>query len=109
MLKKIGSENNLVSTVLGSTLSFKKELIDKIPFKDINTHEDKYFCNDCLKNRCKIYSTSIYNHIVFKHSDVNMHTFKCNVEFLIKLCTPVKENLLFEDCFSLVDNKKEFT
>lgn len=106
MLKKTGCENNLVNTVSGSTLSFKKELFDKISFKDIDIQEDKYFCNDCLKNKYKIYSTSAYNHIVFKHSNVNDHTFKFNIELLIKLCTPVKKNLCFEDSFSLVNYLK---
>lgn len=104
MLRKIGSENTLVGSVLGSTLSFNKSIFDKVSFKDINIQEDKDFCNNCLKNKYKIYSTSIYNHIVFKHSDINMHTFKCNMELLTKLCTSIEENLSFEDAFSLVNN-----
>lgn len=104
MIKKIGFENTFVNLVLGSTLSFKKEILNKISFQDINVHEDKCFCNDCLKNKYAIYSNSVYNHIVFKHSDVNNHTFKSNMDLLIKLSTSIKNNLSFEDSFALVNH-----
>lgn len=106
MLKKLGAEESYVDTVLGSTLCFKKEILNNIKFKDINLREDRQFNNDCIRNGYKIYSTSIHNHIVFKHADINEHTFKYDLEFLIKLSSTIKDNLTFNECFSLVDKIK---
>lgn len=106
MLKKFGYENSFVYTVLGSTLCFKIDILDKIYFRDLSLREDKYFCDDCLMNKYKIYSTSIYNHIIFKHSDIEKHTFKYNLNFLMELCTTVKDDICFEDCYLLVHSLK---
>lgn len=102
-LKKWGFTDFFVDSVLGSTLCFQKNLLDKVSFRDINLREDKYFCNDCLQNKYKIYSTSIYNHIVFKHSNVDNHTFKYDLDSLVKFCTTIKDNISFQDCFDLVE------
>ncbi|SCH43771.1 glycosyltransferase [Romboutsia sp. Marseille-P6047] len=106
MLKKLGIEKSLVSTVLGSTLCFKIDVLDKVKFRDVNIREDKYFNDDCIKNGYSIYSTSIYNHIVFKHANINEHTFKYDLEFLIKLSSSIKDNINFSECFALVDKIK---
>lgn len=103
MIKKIGIENSRVGTVLGHTLSFKKDLTDEISFRDLNIGEDRFFCNDALKKGYKIYSTSVYNHIVFKHKDISYHTFKYDLDMLMKICSSVKNDVNFEDCFTLVD------
>ena len=36
--------------------------------------EDVYFCQDCIKNNIKIYSTNKYHHVYFRHPIKENHT-----------------------------------
>ena len=76
-----------------------------IKFKDISIREDYNFNNECLKYGYMLYSTSSYNHLVFKHADINKHTFKSNINTLINKCIEIKSNIEFEDCFDIINKK----
>ncbi|MBQ8997868.1 MAG: glycosyltransferase [Clostridium sp.] len=105
ILKKNAIENDYVKSLMGSTLCFKKDVFDKVKFEDISIREDYYFNKKCIKNGYKLYSTSKYNHLVFKHADINKHTFKSNIHTLINLCSDIKSNIKYEDCFNIINNK----
>lgn len=109
MIKKNGVENNFYSSIMGSTLCFKKEIFYKTKFKDINNREDYHFNKDCINNGYKIFSSSSYNHIVFKHSDNNKHTFLSNIDILIDKCDVILSNISFSDCFKIVDENKKMS
>ena len=81
MVRNKGVENDYTNSVLGSTLCFKKYVFDTIKFRDVTCSEDRFFNNACIKKGYKIYSTSKYNHIVFKHSNIDEHTFKSDISF----------------------------
>ncbi len=106
VLKRDCKENDYTKSLMGSTICFKREVFDKVKFKDVSSREDYYFNNDCIKNGYNLYSTSKYNHLVFKHADKNKHTFKSNLNLLINRCDNIKSNLEYEDCFNII-NKKE--
>lgn len=103
ILKNDGIENGYTSSIMGSTICFDKKIFDKLKFRDISVKEDLYFNNDCIKNGYNIYSTSSFNHIVFKHADYNKHTFLYNVKILISKCTNIKLNANLEDCINIVN------
>ena len=103
ILKNEGIENGYTSSIMGSTLCFDKEIFNKLKFRDISIKEDFYFNNDCIKNGYNIYSTTSFNHIVFKHADNNKHTFLYNIKILINKCTDVKINTTLEDCINIVN------
>ncbi|MCR8744701.1 glycosyltransferase [Romboutsia lituseburensis] len=109
LLKVNKVENDYVTTVLGSTICFKKSILDDVKFKDVNCLEDKYFNSDCLKLGYKIYSSSRYNHIIYKHKDPNEHTFASNIPFLIKTSKIIESNVSFYDCFKIVDENKKMS
>lgn len=98
-----GIENNYSETVMGSTLCFKKSILEKIQFKSVRYREDFLFNRDCLENNFKIYASSRNNHIVYKFCDNNLHTWQCDIDYLIKSCTLIKSNIEFDQCFSIVD------
>ncbi|MGL5329030.1 MAG: glycosyltransferase [Peptostreptococcaceae bacterium] len=102
-LKTSAIENIFSNTVLGSTLCFKNYVFHNIKFKDIDCLEDRYFNNDCIKKGYKIYASSRYNHIVFKHNNIDDHTFRSNLDFIMKISTEIESSIHFSDCFSLVD------
>lgn len=107
-VKHIGLENEFTNKVMGSTLCFKRTVFDYVSFRKINLQEDKWFNVDCIKNNYKIYSSSSYNHIVFKHLNNDEHTFKSNLNFLRETSHLIKENTSFEECFNLVNKSKPF-
>lgn len=103
MLKNDGIENGYTSSIMGSTICFNKEIFDKLKFRDVSIKEDLYFNNDCIKNGYNIYSTTPFNHIVFKHADYNKHTFLYNIKILINKCSNIKLNTTLEDCINIVN------
>lgn len=105
ILKRNSKENYYTNSIMGSTLCFKREVFSKVKFKDISTREDYYFCDECIKNGYKLYSTSKYNHLVFKHADKNKHTFKSNLDILINKCDEIKSNIEHKDCFNIINKK----
>lgn len=109
MLKKIGSENKYTKSIMGSTICFKKYIFNSVKFKNISSREDYHFNKDCINNGYKIFSSSSYNHIVFKHSDNNKHTFLSNIDILIDRCDVILSNISFSDCFKIVDENKKMS
>ena len=103
-IRSPGAESKYVKFVNGSTLVFKKEIFDKVKFRDMSLAEDVYFCQDCLKNDIKIYSTNKYHHIYFRYPVKKNHTWKISDNELIKkyckVIGPVK------DYISYVNNDK---
>lgn len=105
ILKRVAIENAYSQTLMGSTICFKREVFDNIKFKDISIREDYNFNSECIKYGYMLYSTSSYNHLVFKHADISKHTFKSNINMLINKCIEIKSNIEFEDCFDIINKK----
>ena len=80
-IKNINRDCRFVNRVAGSTLMFKKSIFEKISFQDKNLGEDIGFCNDCIENGFKIYSTN-KNHFVYIRNIENKHTWKINNSYL---------------------------
>lgn len=96
-IRNLSKENKYVDRVTGSTLVFKRKLITKISFHDINLGEDIEFCNDCLNMGYKIFSTN-RNHYVYIRNRKDKHTWKMNNDYILKRCTNV----------SKIDNFKKY-
>ena len=79
-------ENKYTNFVNGSTLTFKKEIFNKVSFKDITVGEDIEFCKECVKNNILIYSCSRYNHAYIRYPSKNKHTWIIEDDDLINLC-----------------------
>lgn len=109
VLKVNKAENEYTNAVLGSTICFKKSILNDVKFKDVNCLEDKYFNDDCLKSGYKIYSSSRYNHIIYKHADPKEHTFVSNIPFLVKTSKIIESDISFSDCFKIVDENKKMS
>lgn len=53
--------------LMGGTLLFKKEILDKIRFRNLSYREDYYFQLDCINAGIKIYPSDMYNFIYMRH------------------------------------------
>jgi len=76
-------ENSYVSHIDGPTLSFNKKIFDRVQFKNIACGIDVEFCNDCIANGIKIYSTNRFNHVYIRHSSSHDHTWKIDDKKLL--------------------------
>lgn len=78
------NENRYIDYVAGSTLTFKKEVSDRVKFKKLNKSEDTTFLKEALSLGYKIYSTNRFNHVVHRRKDLNTHTWKISQKDFLK-------------------------
>ncbi len=78
-------ENRFVKSVCGATLVARKAVFDKVRFRDLWVGEDDRFCEDCRRNRFRIYSTSRYNFVAIRQQDTDTHTWKITARRLLSL------------------------
>ncbi len=92
-------ENSFENRVSGSTLFFKKEIINKIKFQNINLSEDKLFCKDAIDSGYRIYSTSRQNYIYIR-SEHHNHSWKIHNDYLYKISSKIAEPISLEEIIS---------
>lgn len=104
--QNINNENKFVSSILGNSLTFKKDIIDKynIMFPDTNLLEVDHFINMCKENNLKIYSSSADNLFCIR-SNKNIWKPNYNILFHEKNSEKVKEDNLYFNLFEYICNK----
>lgn len=77
-------ENVYVShNIAGGTLTFKKEIFEKIKFRSIkNNGTDTHFLRDCNDAKIKMFSADKYNYVYMKHRNLDDHTWKISSDEL---------------------------
>lgn len=87
-------ENRYVKHMDGPTMLIKREVFDKVKFRDIPRGIDTEFCKDCRKAGIKIYSTNRFHHVYIRHKNRKKHTWQItDKELLKKFCKVVKRNV----------------
>lgn len=76
VLRFPGFENRYMDYVAGSTLTFKKDIFDKLKFKHQNKSEDTIFLKEAVSLGYKIYSSDRFNHIIFRRRNLKTHTWQ---------------------------------
>ncbi|MCR8744697.1 glycosyltransferase [Romboutsia lituseburensis] len=102
---KDGVVNKDIKKVAGATICFKKEVFDQVKFYNININEDGVFLAECIKKGFNIYATSSKNFIAFRSNSLDNHTWKIELEKILDMTIPYKNNISFEQCFNLVELK----
>lgn len=67
---------NHINPVMGATFLFKKEVYEKVRFRNLNFREDYFFLSDCIKAGIKVYPSDKYNYVYVRHSNLQNHTFR---------------------------------
>lgn len=86
--KNINTDNKYVSRVEGSTLIFRKDILNNMNFKPKNLGEDVDFCRDAMKNGYRIYSSNIHHYLYIRNSN-NNHSWNVSDDYLIKCCKTI--------------------
>lgn len=89
ILRFPGFENRYMDYVAGSTLTFKKEIFEKIKFEHQNKSEDTLFLNEALRQGYKIYSADRFNHIIFRRRNLKTHTWQISEKDFRSKSTPI--------------------
>lgn len=91
-IKDQGLENQYVYFLNGATLMFKKEIFNKVSFRNVSVSEDVFFCNDCISNGIKLYSGNKYHFAYLRYPSKENHTWKIDNENLMNLyCSHIKQ------------------
>lgn len=98
-IRNLNNENKFVNRIEGSTIIFKRDILDKISFHDKNLGEDMEFCKDCIKNGFKIFSTNKDHFVYIRNNNLN-HTWRINNQNLIKNSKIVCSTSDFKDCLT---------
>lgn len=87
------NENRYTKFITGSTLTFKKEIFNKVKFPSKSSSEDIQFLKNCVANGFKIYSVDRFNYVYIRHKSTNEHTWKFQNKDLLKECTIVDRDI----------------
>ena len=90
-------ENRYMDYVAGSTLTFKKEIYEKVKFKHKNKSEDTIFLRDCIALGYKIYSSDRFNHVISRRENLSTHTWKISDSEFRRKSVLIKKTLYFKD------------
>ena len=102
LLRKGGKENAPTEWIAGATLCFKKDIFNIVKFRELQSKEDTNFLKDSMEKGLRIFSTSRYNYIVYRKSDIQEHTWKIGIDYFINMCEVVKRELDFDNTFIMV-------
>ncbi|WP_242863232.1 glycosyltransferase family protein [Caloranaerobacter ferrireducens] len=92
-IKHPNNENMYTKFIKGSTLTFKKEIFNKVKFPNKSSNEDIQFLKNCINNSFKIYSTDRFNYVYIRHNCTNEHTWKIQNKDLLKECIIINSNI----------------
>jgi hypothetical protein len=83
-----GYENKYVyENIAGGTLTFKREILKKVKFENLNSSEDTNFLRDCNSCGIRMFSSDKFNYVYIKHENLNEHTWKISTKELMKYCS----------------------
>lgn len=76
--------NQYKDQVMGSTLSFRRHVFNKVRFRDVSQGEDTCFFEDCLKHNIKIYSCDPFNYVCIRRQNRFSHTWTVDEKTLLE-------------------------
>ena len=93
VLRNPGKDHRYGKLVSGSTLVFTKKLWSELSFTRQERGTDTDFLTRAAEQRVKIYSADRYNHIAFRRTDKNSHTWKIDDEDILAKSQLVADSL----------------
>ena len=79
-------ENSFVDKVTGATMLIRKDVVQRIRFRNLNAGEDVQFCRDCVNNNIRIYSTDRYNFVGIRRLNIGSHTWQDSESRILQDC-----------------------
>ena len=76
LLQRFRPEKRFVTILAGGTISYKKNVWEKVKFAKLSLGEDVRFCQDCRRKGFKLYAGDKYNFCALRRKQHNTHTWK---------------------------------
>jgi cellulose synthase/poly-beta-1,6-N-acetylglucosamine synthase-like glycosyltransferase len=76
-------ENRYVNNLAGGTILFKKEVFEKVKFRNLNIGEDNCFLSDCIIAGLKIFSSDKYNYVYMRNKNLHEHTWQISEQQML--------------------------
>jgi len=95
---KNGGHRKFVNWVQGSSLTIRRDVFAHVRFPNRNTGEDTRFQQDAKKKGFRIFASCISDYVVIRHVDKGKHTWKIELQSLLKRCVDLgsKKSAEFE-------------
>ena len=85
-LRVVGSEHAWVPGVSGSTLFVERDVLARVPFRNVGASEDLFFARDARAAGCRAYSADRFNYVAARGRDKGSHTWKMTDERFLERC-----------------------
>lgn len=100
-IDKPGIDNCYSEHIRGATLTFKREISEKVPFRDISLGEDRKFCSDCMRIGYKLYATDIFDYICIRHKDNTTNSVMNNEQY-DRRCKMIYEGIRLKEIIEYI-------
>lgn len=94
-------ENRYMNYIAGSTLTFKKDLFNKVKFRNISKSEDTLFLKDSLDKGFRIYASDRFNHAIIRRKDKSTHSWKITDNEFMKKCIVMEKTHDFKPIITI--------
>ena len=85
-LRVVESEHAWVSGVTGATLFVERDVLTRVPFRNVETSEDLGFARDASLAGCRAYSADRFNYVAVRRVDKASHTWKMSDDRFLERC-----------------------
>jgi hypothetical protein len=79
-------EYRYVNMLSGSALIIKREVFEKVRFRDKPAGSDTVFLKECINNGIRMYSADRFNYIYKRHASQENHTWKMSDDVFLRSC-----------------------
>lgn len=87
--------NQFTDLLMGSTLSFRKRVFQKMKFRDVSRGEDTFFFQDCAKHNIKLFSCDPYNYVCIRRMNRLTHTWTIDEKTILEHSEKVSHTMDF--------------
>lgn len=91
-----GNEHKYTDFVAGASLIIKKDVFNKVRFKELNKGEDTNFLKDAKSKGFIIFSSDIYNFIYIRRKKASSHTWQIELDDYLRNCQYICDGLNFD-------------
>ena len=92
-LRVVESEHAWVSGVTGATLFVERDVLARVPFRNVRSSEDLFFARDARAAGCRTYSADRFNYVAVRRRDTASHTWKMTDDRFLERCRQPRHGL----------------
>ena len=85
-LRVVESEHAWVSGVTGATLFVERDVLARVPFRNLAASEDLFFARDSRAAGCRAYSADRFSYVAVRRSEKASHAWKMSDDRFLERC-----------------------